>query len=148
MKLTEKDRINAIQHVMGTIFNSQKILKTLAPEYNWSGLGNLLGDYGECIAIDHYKMKKAPAGAAGHDAITEKGKTVQIKTNNAAKQIGFRGESDLILVLKVLEDGSWKELYFGAFDLVKASSSYSSRDNKYMISLTKLEKLSMGALGK
>ncbi|WP_412473622.1 DUF6998 domain-containing protein [Halobacteriovorax sp. YZS-1-1] len=103
MKLGEKSRIEAIRHVMGTIFNSQKILKTLAPDYKWAGLGNLLGDYGECIAIDHYGMDKAPAGSAGFDAITEDGKTVQIKTNNAAKQIGFRGGADLILVLKVLK---------------------------------------------
>lgn len=141
MKLTDKDRIEAIRHVMGTIFNSQKILKTLAPEYKWAGLGNLLGDYGECIAVDHYDMENAPAGAAGYDAVTKDGKTVQVKTNNAAKQIGFRGEADLILVLKVVEDGSWSELYFGDFETVKSISTYSSRDNKHMVSVSKLSKI-------
>lgn len=141
MKLTEKDRIEAIRHVMGTILNSQKILKTLAPEYKWAGLGNLLGDYGECIAVDHYNMTKAPAGTSGYDAITNEGKTVQVKTNNAAKQIGFRGDADLLLVLKVDEDGSWNELFYGDFEAVKSISTYSSRDNKHMISVSKLSKI-------
>ncbi len=55
--MTEK--IHAIKHILATIFAAQNALRSLAPEFKWSGLGNLLGDYGECVAIDHYGFTKA-----------------------------------------------------------------------------------------
>ncbi|KAF0191299.1 MAG: hypothetical protein FD165_1895 [Gammaproteobacteria bacterium] len=135
-------RIAAIQHLLASIFASQKALKELAPDYNWSGLGNLLGDFGELIAIDHYDLTKAPSGASSYDALTQDGKTVQIKTNRAAGQIGFRGDADLLLVIGVSNDGQWKEIYYGDFKAVKNLSRYSARDNKHMIAVSKLEALS------
>ena len=40
--MTEK--IQAIKHILATIFATEKALRSLAPEHKWSGLGNLLGD--------------------------------------------------------------------------------------------------------
>ena len=65
--MTEK--IQAIKHILATIFAAQNALRSLAPEFKWSGLGNLLGDYGECVAIDYYGFTKANPGASGYDAI-------------------------------------------------------------------------------
>jgi len=36
-------------------------------------MGNLLGDYGEYIALANYALTKAPGGAAGYDAVTADG---------------------------------------------------------------------------
>ena len=58
---------------------AQNALRSLAPEFKWSGLGNLLGDYGECVAIDHYGFTKADPGASGYDAIDENGKKFKSK---------------------------------------------------------------------
>ena len=88
--MTEK--IKAIKHILATIFAAQNALRSLAPEFKWSGLGNLKGDYGECVAIDYYGLTKADPKASGYDAIDENGKKVQIKTNHYYKQIGFRGK--------------------------------------------------------
>lgn len=133
-----QDRITAVQHILATIFAAQKALKTLASEFNWAGLGNLLGDFGELVAIDHYGLTKAPRSADGYDALTSDDKRVQIKTNYASSQIGFRGEADLMLVIKVNDDGSWEEVYYGDFTDVKKLARYSARDNKHMIAVSKL----------
>jgi hypothetical protein len=139
---SERDeRIQSIQHILASIFASQRALKTLAPEFNWAGLGNLLGDFGELVAIDHYRLTKAPGGSDGFDAVTGDGQTVQIKTNYAATQIGFRGAADLLLVVGVEDDGSWREVYFGPFAPVREASRFSARDNKHMIAVTKLKQL-------
>lgn len=137
----KKERVEAVKHMLSSIFASQKALRSLAPEYNWSGLGNLLGDFGEFVAIEHYGLQKAPSGSSGFDAITEENKKVQIKTNHAANQIGYRGKADLLLVIKVEIDGSWQEIYFGDFQIVKKNSRYSARDNKHMIAISKLKEL-------
>lgn len=122
--------VNAVKHLMVTTFSAQKVLRELAPDYNWKGLGNLLGDYGEYVCIEKYNLVKAPPGSSGFDATTSDRKTVQIKTNRAASTIGFRGDADLMLVIHVTGDGEIEELYFGDFQKVKEISSYSARDNK------------------
>lgn len=142
MSEQSKAQTEAVKHIIGTIFYAQKALQALAPGFKWKGMGNLLGDYGEFIAISHYGLAKSPAGSDGYDAKTKDGKTVQVKTNHAAKQIGYRGKADLMLVIHVKEDGSWEEIYFGDFARVKDGSRYSSRDNKHMIAISKLRQLS------
>jgi hypothetical protein len=134
----EERRIEAIRHIMATLFSAQNALRSLSPEFRWAGLGNLLGDYGEFVAIEHYGLTKAGSGAAGYDAITQEGKTVQIKASHSADQIGFRGEADLLLVIKVHTDGSWEEAYFGDFAPVRAIARFSARDNKHMVPVSKL----------
>ncbi len=137
----DNTKSNAVRHIIATVFSAQNALRELAPEYKWAGMGNLLGDYGEFVCVEHYHLTKAPAGADGHDAITTDGKTVQIKTNHAASSIGFRGEADLMLVIHVHSGGEFEELYYGDFQTVKDSSRYSARDNKQSISISKLKKL-------
>ena len=136
-----KDRIQAVQHILATIFAAQKALKTLAPKFKWSGLGNLLGSFGELVAIDRYGLTKSKSGADEYDALTSDGRKVQIKTNYASSQIGFRGEADLMLVIKVHETGEWEEVYYGDFNKVKELSRYSARDNKHMIAISKLNSI-------
>lgn len=140
--MKKSQRIEAIKHVLSTIFTSQEILRTLAPKYKWTGLGNVLGDYGECIGIDAYGLEKAPPGSNGFDALTKKGKTVQIKANHSVGQIGLRGNADLLLVLKIHEDGSYEEIYFNSFKEAVGLGYDSRRDNKISIPISKLKKLS------
>ena len=134
--VSEDVRIKAAQHVLASIFASQRTLKTLAPEFRWSGLGNLLGDFGELIAISAYQLQKATGGSSNYDAKNPQGATVQIKTNFAASQIGFRGSADILLVLNITEDGNWTEVYYGPFSPVLESSRKSARDNKNMIAIS------------
>tara|TARA_B100001248_G_C27162663_1_gene354191 strand:- start:40 stop:459 length:420 start_codon:yes stop_codon:yes gene_type:complete len=131
----------AVKHIIETVFSAQNALRELAPEFKWAGMGNLLGDYGEFVCLHHYNLKKAPAGSEGFDAITVDNKTVQIKTNHSASSIGFRGRADLLLVIHVTSKGDFEELYFGDFDRVKEQSSYSRRDNKLSITISKLKKI-------
>lgn len=141
MDISKSDRIEAVRHIMATLYSAQNALRSLAPEYKWAGLGNLLGDYGEFVAVHSFGLKKAPAGSDGYDAIHPDGKTVQVKANHAAKQIGFRGTADLMLVLHVSESGAFEVVYYGPFQPVLEQSRRSERDNKNMISLSKLIKL-------
>jgi len=66
---------------------------------------------------------------------------VQIKANHSSSTIGFRGEADLLLVLKVESNAEWRELYYGPFKPVREKATYSKRDNKHMIPVAKLQDL-------
>jgi hypothetical protein len=139
--ISREQRIEAMKGVLASLFASQRTLKSLAPQFKWAGLGNLLGDYGEFIAVEVYGLQQAPRGANGYDALTPEGKRVQVKANYAASQIGFRGEADLLLCLKIDLTGDWSEVYYGAFSLVKQAARYSARDNKSMVPISVLNKL-------
>jgi hypothetical protein len=104
-------------------------------------MGNLLGDFGELVARERYGLRKAPAGSDGYDALTRDGRRVQVKTNYSSSTIGFRGKADVMLVLKVQSDGTWEEVYYGDFGKVLRAASYSKRDNKHMVTIAKLKKL-------
>jgi hypothetical protein len=140
-KSTHRREQEAIKHIVATIFSAQNALRDLAPDQRWAGMGNLLGDYGEYIALTNYNLKKASGGADGYDALTTDGLKVQVKANHSSSTIGFRGDADLLLVLKVESDGDWRELYYGSFKSVKEKAKYSKRDNKYMIPIAKLHDL-------
>jgi hypothetical protein len=133
--------LEAVRHIIATMFSAQNALRELAPEFKWAGMGNVLGDFGEYICIEAYGLSKASSGADGFDAITRDGKTVQIKANHASKTIGFRGSADLLLVIHVAADGKFEEIYFGDFEKVLGLSSFSARDNKHVITISKLKKL-------
>ena len=53
------EKSEAIRYIIATFFSAQNALRSLAPEFKWIGLGNLLGDFGECVAIEHYGLKKS-----------------------------------------------------------------------------------------
>jgi hypothetical protein len=44
--ITKEQRIEAMKGVPASLFASQRILKSLAPQFKLAGLGNLLGDCG------------------------------------------------------------------------------------------------------
>jgi hypothetical protein len=134
--------IEAVRHIIATMFSAQNALRELAPEFKWAGMGNVLGDFGEFVCLNFYELSKAPSGSNGFDAVNREGLTVQIKTNHASRSIGFRGSADLLLVLHVESDGSFKEIYFGDFEKAKKIASYSSRDNKFTLTISKLKQLS------
>lgn len=132
-----------MRHIIATMFSAQNALRELAPEFKWAGMGNVLGDFGEYVCIEKYNLTKAPAGSDGYDALTQDGKTVQIKANHASSTIGFRGDAEWLLVIHVSTNGDFEELYFGPFEPVKNASSYSERDNKRTITISKLKKLAI-----
>ena len=133
--------VEAVKHIIATVFSAQNALRELAPEFKWAGMGNLLGVYGEYVCIQKYGLTKAMPGSNGYDATTSDGKSVQIKTNHSASMIGYRGDADLMLVIHVKDDGEFEEVYYGDFELVKSASNFSNRDNKSTITISKLRKL-------
>jgi len=66
---------------------------------------------------------------------------VQIKANHSSSTIGFWGEADLLLVLKVESNANWRELYYAPYKQGKEKATYAKRDNKHMIPIAKLQDL-------
>ena len=64
MTFVMTEKIKAIKHILATIFADQNALRSLTPEFKWSGFRNLIRDYGESVAIDYYGFIKADPGTS------------------------------------------------------------------------------------
>ena len=136
-----------IKKLVSTYTGLSNKLKKIEPMFEWS---NLIGDYGEYIAINNkdYNLKKAPTGQKGYDAVYKegyyKGKKVQIKTVFKTKSVNFSSKADHLLVIQVDDKGGWKEIYFQDLEKVRKESSVTN--NRYTINISKLIKIAKGTL--
>ena len=74
--------------------------------------GHLVGSIGEVIVAEHYGLDLLPNSTKTHDARTNDGKMVQIKATQV-KGIAISSEPDYLIVIRLLSDGSWEEIYNG-----------------------------------
>jgi hypothetical protein len=83
-----------------------------------------------------------PASNKGYDAISSCGKQVEIKATQA-NSAAFRSEPEHAIVIKILPDGTFEEVYNGpgklVWDQFKGKSLPSN--GQYQISLNKLKAL-------
>jgi hypothetical protein len=128
-----------VKNCIKEIYEKVGQLKMIEPDFTWE---NLLGDYGEYIAINSFNLIKSPNTTKGYDALDSCGKTVQIKTVKTGKDIKFKDEAiDLLLVIKVYATADWEILYYGDFNEVKKFCSFSKYSNRYVVSLSKIKSL-------
>ncbi|MDA9940599.1 hypothetical protein N9C18_00900 [Planktomarina temperata] len=129
-----------IKELVASYLATKDKLRSIDSSFNWS---NLVGDYGEYVAIKNYNLKQAMTGTKGFDATNTLNKTVQIKTIRATtKSIKFSDGADYLLVLRLWDDASWEEIYYGSMEKVKKYISYPTKNGEYTVNLTKLIQIS------
>lgn len=138
MDVTEADYADIAMH-MRNIFAAQSGLRNIGAGRRWS---NIVGDYGELIAARKYDLTLLPNGTADADAIRNSDKDrVQIKTSYSSHAIGFRGNAKYILVSKLDNNCTIRQIYYGLLAPVFEAARWSGRDNKYIITIAKLYEL-------
>ena len=106
--------------------------------------GHLVGSIGEVIVAEHYGLSLLPNSTKIHDAVSKEGKMVQIKTTQV-KGISISSEPDYVIVIRILSDGSWEEVYNGPGKPVWDNAGKMQKNGQRPISLSKLQKL-MGSI--
>ena len=106
--------------------------------------GHLVGSIGEVIVAEHYNLDLLPNSTKTHDARTKDGKMVQIKATQV-KGIAISSEPDYLIVIRLLSDGSWEEIYNGPGKAVWESAGKMQKNGQRPISLSKLRNL-MGSV--
>jgi hypothetical protein len=106
--------------------------------------GHLVGSIGEVIVAEHYGLKLLPNSTKTHDARTKDGKMVQIKATQV-KGIAISSEPDYLIVIRLLSDGSWEEIYNGPGRAAWDNAGKMQKNGQRPISLSKLRNL-MGSV--
>ena len=128
--------------IQETICQLQTIVAELTKTYHrpFTLDGHLIGSLGEVYAAEVYNLELLPPGTEKSDAITADGKLVQIKTTQRDK-IGLYEEPDILLALKVKEDGTIEEVYYGEGHTPWKESGNVCKNGMRYVSLAKLRRI-------
>lgn len=102
--------------------------------------GHLVGSIGEVIVAEHYGLTLLPNSTKTHDAVSKDGRFVQIKATQV-QSIAISSQPDYVIVIKLLSDGSWEEVYNGPGKPVWDNAGKMQKNGQRPISLNKLKKL-------
>lgn len=102
--------------------------------------GHLVGSIGEVIVAEHYGLSLLPNSTKTHDAVSKEGKFVQIKATQV-NGIAISSEPDYVIVIKILSDGFWEEIYNGPGKPVWDNAGKMQKNGQRPISLSKLRNL-------
>lgn len=100
--------------------------------------GHLLGSIGEVIVAEAYGLELLPNSTEKHDAISMIGQYIQIKATQINK-ISVSSEPEYLIVIQILSDGSWSEIYNGPGNLVWDNVGKVQKNGQRSISLHKLK---------
>ena len=102
--------------------------------------GHLVGSIGEVIVAEHYGLSLLHNSTKTHDAVSKEGKQVQIKATQV-KGIAISSEPDYLIVIRLLSDGSWEEIYNGPGKAAWDNAGKMQKNGQRPISLRKLRNL-------
>ncbi len=116
-------------------------LEVMFPGRPFTPDGHMVGSLAECFAEYSYDLKLFACSYPGHDAYNADCK-VEIKATQG-NSVALRSRPDMLLVFKLMRDGSFEEFYNGPGALVWAlvESKPKSSNGQYKIGLVQLRKL-------
>ena len=117
-------------------------LEAMFPGRHFTPDGHMVGSLGECLVADAYDLELLTASNKGCDALSKNGLQVKIKATQA-NAVGFRSKPAHTIIIKILPDGTFEEIYNGPGALVwKAFEGKRLPSNgQFQISLNKLRSL-------
>ncbi|OOF29668.1 hypothetical protein BZJ20_14800 [Salinivibrio proteolyticus] len=117
-------------------------LEAMFPGRYFTPDGHMVGSLGECLVADAYNLELKTASNKGYDAVTETGVEVEIKATQS-NSVAFRSQPQHAIVIKILRDGTFEEIYNGpgalVWELFKGKQLPSN--GQFQVSLSKLRQL-------
>lgn len=102
----------------------------------------MVGSLGECLVADVYNLELKAASNKGFDAVTETGLEVEIKATQS-NSVAFRSQPQHTIIIKILRDGTFEEIYNGPGALVweQFKGKRLPSNGQFQVSLNKLRQL-------
>mgnify|MGYP000988314226 CR=1 FL=1 len=137
--MTDKTKF---QTLIKSLYETVKELETMFPGRYFTPDGHMVGSIGECLVADAYDLELMTASNKGYDAISKSGKCVEIKATQS-NSVAFRSEPEHTIIIKILPDGTFLEVYNGPGSLIWSlfNGKPLPSNGQYQISLSKLKKL-------
>ncbi len=139
MSMIDHDKFRTLVKQLYATVNE---LETMFPGRHFTPDGHMVGSLGECIVADVYNLELKAASNKGYDAVTETGLEVEIKATQS-KSVAFRSQPQHTIIIKILRDGTFEEIYNGPGALVwdQFTGKRLPSNGQFQISLNKLRQL-------
>lgn len=133
---------NKFQILIQQLYTTVSEFEEMFPGRHFTPDGHMVGSIGECLVADAYGLELQNASNKGFDAITKNGKQFEIKATQS-KSVAFRCKPEHTIVIKILPNGTFEEIYKGPGKLIWDQFSEKSlpSNGQFQISLSKLKKL-------
>lgn len=131
------------QNLVRELYSTVGELESIFPGRHFTPDGHMVGSIGECLVADAYDLELMVASNKGYDALaTSSGKQVEINATQS-KSAAFRSQLNHAIVIKILPDGTFEEIYNGPGSLVwqQFNGKALPSNGQYQISLNKLKAL-------
>jgi hypothetical protein len=117
-------------------------LEEMFPGRHFTPDGHMVGSIGECLVADAYGLALKTSSNRGYDAVTESGLKIEIKATQS-NFVAFRSEPQHTIIIKILPDGVFEEIYNGPGAMVwgQFKGKRLPSNGQFQISLTKLRTL-------
>ena len=102
--------------------------------------GHLVGSIGEVIVAEAYDLELLRNSTERHDAVSKNGINVQIKTTQI-NRISISAEPEHLIVIQILSDGSWCEIYNGPGKTAWDQAGKMQKNGQRQIYINKLKNL-------
>jgi len=112
--MIDHDKFQALVKQLYALVNE---LEAMFPGRHFTPDGHMVGSLGECLVADAYNLELKTASNKGYDAVTETGLEVEIKATQS-NSVAFRSQPQHTIVIKILRDGTFEEIYNGPGALV------------------------------
>lgn len=100
------------RHLVKQLYATVNELELMFPGRHFTPDGHMVGSLGECLVADAYGLELKTASNKGYDAISPTGTEVEIKATQG-KVVGFRSEPQHTIIIKMLRDGTFEEIFNG-----------------------------------
>lgn len=130
------------QTLIQALYSTVNELEAMFPGRHFTPDGHMVGSIGECLVADAYQLTLKTASNKGFDAVTVDGKQVEIKATQS-KSVAFRSKPEHAIVIKILPDGTFEEIYNGPGSLIWArfENKKQPSNGQYQISINQLSQL-------
>ena len=130
------------QGLIKQLYSTVSELEAMFPGRHFTPDGHMIGSIGECLVADAYGLVLKTASNKGFDAIAKDGKEVEIKATQS-NAVAFRSEPEHTIIIKILPNGIFEEVYNGPGNLVwlQFAGKKTPSNGQFQISLNKLKEL-------
>ena len=135
-------RIEQIPGLITQIYEIVAELENLWPNRRFTPDGHLVGSIGEVLAAYYYGLELLPQSSKVHDAVSKDDRKIKVQIKATQRNsVALRSKPEHLLVLRILKDGTAKEVYNGLGGLVWKNAGKMQTNGQRAITLSRLSKL-------
>lgn len=131
-----------IREKIQQIYKIAQEIESAYPGRHFTPDGHMVGSMGEVVAAERYGLSLLPASAETHDAVSDSGQMIQIKTTQG-KTISISSCPQYLIVLQINKNSEFIEIYNGPGKLVWAQVGKRQKNGLCSISIAKLKNINL-----